>query len=115
MHGASVAGHQLDHKASRVQAATRAAPMLPGARVQGGERAGPQAHAQAHITGSIWNYTQCEEMLWRTLGLHGFGTPVDFNFSVGTENVYSGRLFYIFAALGISALFRLYRAKRCQG
>ena len=44
-----------------------------------------------------------------------FGTPVDFNFSVGTENVYSGRLFYIFAALGISALFRLYRAKRCQG
>ncbi len=36
-----------------------------------------------------------------------FGTPIDFNFSVGTENVYSGRLFYIFAALGISALFRL--------
>ena len=42
--------------------------------------------------------------------MHGIRYPVDFNFSVGTENVYSGRLFYIFAALGISALFRLYRA-----
>ena len=115
MHRASLAGARLDHKRASVQAATRAAPMLPGARVQG-ERAGAQAHAQARITGIDMELHACEaDMLWRTLGLHGFGTPVDFNFSVGTENVYSGRLFYIFAALGISALFRLYRAKRCQG
>ena len=115
MHGASVAGHQLDHKASSVQAATRAAPMLRGARVQG-ERAGPHAHAQARITGSIWNYTHVRRICFgEHLDCMVFGTPIDFNFSVGTENVYSGRLFYIFAALGISALFRLYRAKRCQG
>ena len=47
MHGASVAGHQLDHKRASVQAATRAAPMLPGARVQGERLPHTRTHKRA--------------------------------------------------------------------
>ena len=61
MHGASVAGHQLDHKRASVQAATRAAPMLPvqGYRVNG------LAHTRTHKRAGNGIDMELQALDWR--------------------------------------------------